>query len=460
MNKAKVYIKSFGCQMNKLDSNLVANAFLEAGFESAESATEADAVLVNTCSVRKHAEERVFSLLGHMKHLKQSRPATVVAVFGCMAQRLSSELKAHEAVNIVCGPGQIPKLVDMVRDAMDKHHISVAVAEDIRSRVTDENARALDDFEFTYDSANNNSASQAYVRIMRGCNNFCSYCIVPYVRGPEVSRRPGAVVEQIKKLADTGVKHVILLGQTVNSYRYETSAGSVGLAELLEMVSEIDGIEWISFVTGHPKDFDEKIFRAMASLPKVCPYLHMPAQSGSDRILKAMNRGYSCAEYLELVHKAKEIVPSIAVAGDFIVGFPGETDADFAATVELVKRAEYKNCFIFKYSPRPGTRSEGKMADDVSAEVKKQRNIELLAVQEQISRRMNESFAGQRVRVLVEGLSKKAHLNRAENNDCPQLIARAATDHIVVFNGPAELAGQFAEVKITKTSALTLFGQL
>lgn len=456
MNKAKLHVKSFGCQMNKLDSNLVVNAFLEAGFELTDAAGEADAVLVNTCSVREHAEERVFALLGHMKYLKESRPEIVVAVFGCMAQRLSSELATHKAVNIVCGPGQIPDLVEMVAGAMEKHSVSVAVAENIRSKVTAENAKALDDFEFAYDSPAEGSASQAFVRIMRGCNNFCSYCIVPYVRGPEISRPPEAIIEQIKKLADKGVKQVTLLGQTVNSYRYETC----GLAELLEMVSEIDGIEWIRFVTGHPKDFDEKIFRVMASLSKICPYLHMPAQSGSDRILKAMNRGYTSAEYLELVQKAKEMVPSIAVAGDFIVGFPGETDEDFAATVELVKRAEYKNCFVFKYSPRPGTRSDGKLVDDVPAEVKKRRNIELLAVQEKISRRMNESFVGQRVRVLVEGLSKKSHLNAAENDGHPQLIARTATDHIVVFNGPVELAGKFAEVKITRASALTLFGQL
>ena len=446
--------------MNKLDSNLVANSMVDAGFELIDSLDGADAVMINTCSVRGRAEEKVFSMLGRLKNAKKTRPEMVVVVFGCMAQRLSDELLKHEAVNVVCGPGQIPQLATMVAEEMQKHSGLIAVSEDIRAKVQAQNAKALDDFEFAYDSANEHIPSQAFVRIMRGCNNFCSYCVVPYVRGPENSRRPQAVIEQIKKLADTGVKQITLLGQTVNSYSYQEGDKTYGLADLLEMVSEIDGIEWIRFVTGHPKDFDERIFRAMADLPKVCAYLHMPAQSGADRVLKAMNRGYTAEEYLDLVAKAKELVPGIAVAGDFIVGFPGETEEDFAATVELVKKAQYKNCFVFKYSPRPGTKSDKKLIDDVSIEVKKRRNIELLAVQEEISKRHNESFVGQTVRVLVEGPSKKAHLNSVENADMGQLISRTATDYIVVFNGPAKLAGQFANVKITGTSALTLFGEL
>ncbi|MCD4831584.1 MAG: tRNA (N6-isopentenyl adenosine(37)-C2)-methylthiotransferase MiaB [Anaerohalosphaeraceae bacterium] len=446
--------------MNKLDSNLVENAFASAGYKLTDTASEADAVLINTCSVRGGAEERVFSLLGQLKHIKESRPEIVVAVFGCMAQRLGAELLNHEAVNIVCAPAQIPQLVDMVADTLESKVGSIAVTENIRSRPQPELSERLDDFELAYDRPQERLPSQAFVRIMRGCNNFCTYCIVPYVRGPETSRPPSAIIAQIKKLAASGVKQVTLLGQTVNSYRYETGENSYGLAELLEMVSEIDGIEWIRFVTGHPKDFDEKIFRAMAKLPKVCPYLHVPAQSGSDRILKAMNRGYTSSDYISLIEKAKAIVPGIAIAGDFIVGFPGETDEDFATTVELVKKVEYKNCFVFKYSPRPGTRADEKLGDTVPAEIKKQRNIELLAVQEKISLKLNEALVGAKVKVLVEGLSKKSHLNRAENSGLPQLIARTATDRIVVFNGHIELAGRFCHVQITKVSALTLFGEL
>jgi tRNA-2-methylthio-N6-dimethylallyladenosine synthase len=229
---------------------------------------------------------------------------------------------------------------------------------------------------------------------------------------------------------------------------------------LLYEVSKIDGLEWIKFVTCYPRNFDERIFQAMIDLPKVCRYLHIPAQSGSDRILKAMNRGYTAQEYLEIIYKAKEIVPDIAVAGDFIVGFPGETDEDFAKTVELVQKAKYKNCYIFKYSPRPGTRADEKLADDISTDIKKQRNNDLLAVQEKISEEINQAFIGRTLKVMVEGTSKKSHLDGANGKELPQLIARSAGDYIIVFDGPAELAGQLVDVQITRASALTLFGKI
>jgi tRNA-2-methylthio-N6-dimethylallyladenosine synthase len=284
---------------------------------------------------------------------------------------------------------------------------------------------------------------------------------VPFVRGPEVCRPPTAIIEQIKKLAAAGVKQVTLLGQTVNSYKYTASEKTYCLADLLAMASDIAGIEWIRFVTSYPsEEFFGQILQAMADSPKVCRYLHIPAQSGSDKILRAMNRHYTAGQYLELLDKARAIVPDIAVAGDFIVGFPGETEEDFQATVELVRRARYKNCFIFKYSPRPGTGADKKLQDNVPTEVKKSRNIELLAVQEKISDELSRDFLGRQVRVLAEGPSKKAHLNSADSQDKPQLVSRTAEDWIVVFNAPASLAGQFAKVKITKTSPLTLFGQL
>jgi len=452
----KIFLRSFGCQMNKLDTNLVVNSFIQAGFELTEEPTKADVVLINTCSVRDHAEERVLSLLGHLKHIKKSNPELVVAVFGCMAQRLKEDLLSHQAVNIVCGPLQIPELVNLVNKTIEQHTKLTAVSSDIRHKSSPQQSDQLDDFEYSYDSAENNLPAQAYVRVMRGCDKFCSYCVVPYVRGPEASRPPEKVIAQIKKLADAGIKQVTLLGQTVNSYRYE----NFSFADLLYEVSNINGIEWIKFVTCYPKNFDERIFKAMVDLPKVCRYLHIPAQSGSDKILKAMNRGYTCAQYLQIVDKAREIVPDIAIAGDFIVGFPDETDEDFQKSVELVAKAQYKNTYIFKYSPRPGTRADEKLADDVPMEVKKQRNIELLAVQEKISAELNKSFVGKTVKVLVEGTSKKSHLDETGKKEYPQLIGRTAGDCIVVFDGPANLAGQFADVNIDKTSALTLFGKL
>jgi tRNA-2-methylthio-N6-dimethylallyladenosine synthase len=455
----KCFVKTYGCQMNKLDTALLAGALKQAGFGLTTNVKEADVVLINTCAVREHAEQRVFSNLGHLKHIKESRPDLVVAVIGCMAQRLGAELLEHEAVDIACGPGQIPQIAGLVEKALKTKEKLLAVTEEIR-KANPEN-EALEKFESVYDRADRRIPSQAFVRVMRGCNNFCTYCIVPYVRGPEVSRPPAAITEQVKRLADEGVKLVTLLGQKVNAYKYKSAEKTYCLADLLYLAGKVKGIEWIRFVTSYPsEEFFGEILKAMADLPKVCNYLHIPAQSGSDKILKAMNRNYTAGEYFRLLDRARAIVPDITIAGDFMVGFPGETEDDFQATVELVKKAKYKNCFIFKYSPRPGTTAEKRLEDNIPDEIKKQRNIELLAVQEKISGKLSKEFLNKEVKVLVEGLSKKPHLNFTEGGNRPQLVGRTAADWIVVFNGPKTLAGDFAEVKITKTSPLTLFGEL
>jgi len=447
--------------MNKLDTVLVASALEKAGFGLTDSVKEADVVLINTCSVREHAEQRVLSHLGYLKHIKEKRPNLVVGVIGCMAQRLGKELLARDEVDIVCGPGQIPKINQLVSQALQEKKKTLAVTEKIRQKSGDSETQALESFESAYGIASSAIPNQAYVRAMHGCDKFCTYCVVPYVRGPEVSRPPAAIIEQIEKLADEGVKQVTLLGQTVNSYKFRSGEKTYCLADLLYLANKINGIEWVRFVTSYPsQEFYDEILHAMRELPKVCNYLHIPAQSGSDKILKAMNRNYSANEYLGLLARAREIVPAIAIAGDFIVGFPGETEEDFQATVDLVKKAEYKNCFIFKYSPRPGTAADKRLQDTVSQEVKKQRNMELLAVQEKISDELSREFLNKEVTILVEGLSKKPHLDPAEGRDLPQLVGRTETDWIVVFNGPTSLAGQFAKVKITKTSPLTLFGEL
>jgi tRNA-2-methylthio-N6-dimethylallyladenosine synthase len=428
MNQKTVHIKSFGCQMNKLDTALVTSALEKEGFRLSDSVKQADVVLINTCSVRNHAEQRVLSHLGHLKHIKQTRPDLVVGVIGCMAQRLGPELLEHDAVDIVCGPAQIPQVTTLVTKALAEKNKTLAVTERIRSQTANAQADTLEQFESVFGIENKRIPGQAFVRVMRGCNNFCTYCVVPYVRGPELSRPPTAIIEQIKKLADQGVKQVTLLGQTINSYKYPAGEKTYCLADILEMASDIDGI--------------------------------MPAQSGSDRILKAMNRRHTTAQYLDLLDKAKAVVPDIALSSDFIVGFPNETDDDFQATVDLLKKARYKNCFIFKYSPRPGTPADKRLEDTVPAQVKKKRNIELLAVQEKISDQLSRAFLGKTVQVLVEGLSKKPHLDATESPHRPQLVARTAADYIVVFNGPKSLAGQFANVKITKTAPLTLFSEL
>ena len=456
-----VFLQTYGCQMNKLDTALVAAALKDKGFELTENVKEADVVLINTCSVREHAEQRVLSHLGHLRHIKKNRPDMVVGVIGCMAQRLGAELLEEKCVDIVCGPGQLPQIAELVTQTLKGKKKAVAVTKKIRQRTSGKQLKAMDDFELVYDGFDKQISGQAFVRAMRGCNNFCSYCVVPYVRGPEVSRPPAVIVEQVKRLAGEGVKLITLLGQMVNAYKYNNGGRTYCLADLLGMVSEVAGIEWVRFVTSYPtEEFYDEILQAMADLPKVCNYLHIPAQSGSDKILRAMNRKYTCSKYLELLERARQVVAGIEITGDFMVGFPGESEDDFEATVELVKKARYKNCFIFKYSPRPGTAAEKKLKDDVPEETKRKRNIELLAVQEKISGQLSKQFMEKQVEVLVEGPSKKPHLNSAESGDRPQLVGRTATDWIVVFNGPKDLTGEFVKVKITKTSPLTLFGEL
>ena len=463
--------------MNKLDSALIETSLRDSGFEIVDGVGEADVVLLNTCSVRDHAEQRVLSHLGNLKHIKESRPDLVVGVIGCMAQRLGDELFKQPAVDIVCGPTQIPEIPRLINEVLQEKKKKISVAEKIRSSL---DGRALEQFETEFGVMTGEIPGQAFVRAMHGCDKFCSYCVVPYVRGPETSRPPEAVIEQIKKLADNGVKQITLLGQRINAYEYKAGEKTYTLADLFYMAGEIDGIEWLRFVTSYPSEkYFKEIMQAMVSLPKVCRYLHLPAQSGSDKILKAMNRGYTSAQYLGLLDVARQIVPDVAVAGDFIVGFPDETDDDFSQTADLLKKAYYKNSFIFKYSPRPGTIADKKLEDNVPTEIKNKRNIELLKIQEEISARLACQFNGKTVKVLVEGPSKKScftaeHAKTAGEKNIitsansavsavkseTQLVGRTGTDWIVVFNGPPTLAGRFANVKISRTSPLTLFGEI
>ena len=456
----RVHLQTYGCQMNKLDTALVAGALEEAGFSLTDSVQQADAVLINTCSVREHAEQRVFSHLGHLKHIKESRPDLVVGVIGCMAQRLGDKLLEHEAVDIVCGPAEISRISQLLAETLRQKKKTSATTKRIRLKATNGQNEALEEFESAYGGQDKQIPGQAFVRAMRGCNNFCAFCIVPYVRGPEVSRPPDVILDQIRKLADRGVRQITLLGQTVNSYKYEKDGKTWSLADLLLAASDIEGIEWLKFVTSYPsQEFFDDILHVMADSPKVCEYLHLPAQSGSDKILHAMNRHYSSRQYLDLLDRARAIVPGVAIAGDFIVGFPGESEEDFQATVDLVEKARYKNAFIFKYSPRPGTAADKRLQDTVPAEIKQRRNVELLAVQERISDELSRGFLGRQVKVLVEGLSKKSHVN-VDAGQNPQLVGRTAGDWIVVFNGSDSLTGTFAQVKITSVSPLTLFGRL
>jgi tRNA-2-methylthio-N6-dimethylallyladenosine synthase len=449
----KVCLETMGCQMNALDSELVGSLLRLSGMELTDDARSADVLLYNTCSVRDHAEAKAHSHVGQACQRKRAGRPLVVGVLGCMAQRLGTGLlRQHPGLDIVCGPGQLHRLAEMILAARQGRQ--VALDED-RRHCQDPAAERLD---LGRDPARTHLPGQAYVRIMRGCDKFCAYCVVPLVRGPERSRSPSAVEQEVRRLVDAGVTAVTLLGQTVNSYRHVENGRTVGLADLLVRLDAVAGLRRLRFLTNYPADFDPGILQAMRDLPSVCPYLHLPAQSGSDRILQAMNRRYSRAQYDELMDRARQEVPGVALAGDFIVGFPGEGEEDFAASEDLVRRSRYKNSYVFKYSPRPQTAAQ-RLGDDVPEQVKRRRNRRLLAVQEEVSLVENRAWIGQTVEVLVEGPSPRAARSGQSPPGQGQLTGRTRTDHIVVFDGPGDLAGRYVSVRILGATALALVAE-
>ena len=458
----KVYLETMGCQMNRLDSELVTAQLRAAGHEMVGDPRLADAILYNTCSVRRHAEDKVHSRLGADGRRKSARRRLIVGVLGCMAQREGEALRRrHPAVDILCGPGQLRRLPEMLAAAASDGRAGIALDPDRASAARSPVPADLDALDQARDPRAAPTPGQAFVRIMRGCDRFCAYCVVPYVRGPQISRRPDRIAEEVRRLVEAGKTQITLLGQTVNSYAWPDGARTVRFSDLLGRLSGIEGLRRLRFVTSYPKDFGDDILRAMRDLPNVCEYIHCPAQSGSDAVLRRMNRRYTRAEYDGLVDRARAIVPGVVLAGDFIVGFPGETEGHHAASADLIRRSGYKNSFIFKYSPRPGTRAARHLPDDVPMAVKKRRNRELLAVQAEVGLAHHRAYIGRRVEVLVEGPSPRADKQATPPTaDSAQLVGRTRGDHIVVFDGPRSLAGQYVAVTVTDATALTLLGAL
>ncbi len=458
----KLYIETVGCQMNMLDSELVVGRLRQEGYVLTDEINEADAILFNTCSVRQHAEDKIYSALGRLKRLKERRPEVAIGVLGCMAQK-DQQLVLRRApfVDLVVGPGQLARVPELLAKAREEKtpQLAVSLARNAGSR-----AEVTDSFE-TYDPAREPalrpSPFQAFVRIMMGCDKFCTFCIVPSVRGPEQSRPPEAILEESRRLVDAGVVEITLLGQTVNSYKYRAAAGRLWkLSDLLERVHDLDGLRRLRFVTSYPRDMTDDLLQAVRDLPKVSKYLHVPAQSGCDEVLKRMKRLYTVAEYDAMLGRIHEMIPGAAVSSDFIVGFCGETEASFQKSVALLERSRFKNSFIFKYSTRPGTKADALYPDDVPDEVKRRRNNELLAAQAAISLEDNQPFVGQTVEVLVEGPSKTAALGATVPSAALQLAGRTWCDRIVVFDGPERLIGRFVPVEIAGASPVTLFGQV
>src|SRR5690348_11366770 len=443
----KFYIETVGCQMNVLDSELVVGSLRRQGYELTHEATEADVILFNTCSVRQHAEDKIYSALGRLRQHKRHHPSKIIGVLGCMAQKDQDDIRRRAPhVDIICGTGQLARLPELIGAVRDTGKPQIALSLD-RSEGRHEVERSFESYDPMRDPSMRPSAFQAYVRIMMGCDKFCTYCIVPSVRGPEQSRPPDAIIEEARRLADQGVKEITLLGQTVNSYKYRQPDGRTWrLSDLLHGLHEIAGVERIKFITNFPNDMTDDLLQAVRDLPRVSRYLHVPAQSGCDEVLKRMKRLYTVAFYDEMLARVRETVPDAAVSSDFIVGFCGETETSFEKSVRLVERARFKNSFIFKYSPRQGTKADALYADDVPEEVKRRRNNELLAVQTAISLEDNRERLGRVYEVLVEGPSKSA----ARREDAPrallQLTGRTACDRIVVFDGPERLIGQFVPV--------------
>jgi tRNA-2-methylthio-N6-dimethylallyladenosine synthase len=513
-HNGKLYIETVGCQMNELDSELVVAALRQRGYELCSDPKEADTVLFNTCSVREHAEHKIYSSVGRLKYGKRKRPRQVIGIIGCMAQK-DQELVFQKAphVDLVVGTGQlaeIPRLVDEVRGNRRKQ---VAVSLGRKDGSREEVAGSFESYDPLRDPTMRPTPWQAFVRIMIGCDKFCTYCVVPSTRGPEQSRPPRDILHETRILADQGVKEVTLLGQTVNSYKVAQDGRLYRLSDLLALLHDVEGIERIKFVTNFPKDMTDDLLQAMRDLPKVARYLHVPLQSGCDDVLKRMKRGYSVEEYREMMGRIRATLPDCAVSSDFIVGFCGESEESFQKSVEAVREHRFKNSFIFRYSPRPGTKAHELYPDDVPEEVKKRRNNELLAVQTEISEEDNADFIGRTVEVLVEGPSKKASRGRrspdgsnshhatsrererpefaelpgwhagadvvrsdespdtagehlqlsapsAHHSPLTQLMGRTPCDRIVVFDGNPRLAGTTARIAIDDCSATTLLGTI
>ena len=450
----KLYLETVGCQMNMLDSELIVGSLRRHGYELTQAAEDADVVLFNTCSVRQHAEDKIYSALGRLRHYKNKHPDTIIGVLGCMAQKDQDLIKKRAPhVDIICGTGQLAQLPTLVKSAQQTGTLQIALSLD-RTESRHDVERSFESYDPMRDPAMRPNRFQAYVRIMIGCDKFCTYCIVPSVRGPEQSRHPEQIAAEVRQLASEGCKEITLLGQTVNSYHYGTSR----LADLLARIHDTPGIERIKFITNFPKDITDDLLQAVRDLPKVCPYLHVPAQSGCNVILKRMKRMYTVEFYRDMLARCRALVPGVAISSDFIVGFCGETEDSFEKTCALVRAAKFKNSFIFKYSPRPGTRGHELFEDDVPEDVKKRRNNDLLALQNAASLQDHRRFIGQRVEVLVEGPSKNAW--KQDGAGPVQLTGRTRTDHIVVFDGNPRLAGQSMLIDIADATSFTLYGNV
>ena len=442
----KLYIKTFGCQMNEYDSAKIADTLHAAeGMEQTDDPNNADMILFNTCSVREKAQEKVFHDLGRIKSLKKTNPALIIGVGGCVAsQEGTAIIKRAPYVDVVFGPQTLHRLPQLIkaRKNTGRPQVDIAFPE-------------IEKFDYLPESlVQRKGRVSAFVSIMEGCSKYCSFCVVPYTRGEEVSRPLNDVLIEVERLADNGIKEVTLLGQNVNAYRgiMEDGVGCdvADLALLLTCINEIPGIERIRYTTSHPREFTTRLIETYERLPKLVSHVHLPVQSGSDRILAAMKRGYTTLEYKSIVRELRTIRPDISITSDFIIGFPGETEEDFEATMELVEEVNFDDSFSFIYSPRPGTPA-AELADETPNKMKQDR---LQRIQKKIqlqSQTVSQHMLGSTQRILIEGISKKNH---------GELCGRTDNNRMVNFSGDASEIGNFIDVVITASLSHSLRGEI
>lgn len=438
----QVFIETYGCQMNVNDSEVVLAMLQQAGYSLCDSINKANVILVNTCSIRDNAEQRIWGRLDVFLQEKKKRKDVVVGVLGCMAERLKDELLKHPAVDIVAGPDtyrDIAKLLDGLRSGEKQINTMLSAEEtyaDISPVRMDKNGVS------------------AFVSIMRGCNNMCSYCVVPYTRGRERSRDPHSIVREAQELFNNGYKEITLLGQNVDSYKWvnkENPSEEVNFAQLLELVALISPEIRVRFSTSHPKDMGNGVLYTMAMYPNICNHIHLPVQSGSDVMLEKMNRKYDRAKYLERVQKIREILPDCAISTDIIAGFCGETLEDHMDTLSIMKEVRYDSAFMFQYSMRPNTKAWRHFTDDVPLEEKTRRLNEIIELQNSMALEANQKCLGKEYEVLIEGTSKR---------DKNQLIGRTQQNKVCVFDGKGHKIGDYVTVKVNSCTSATLLAEI
>lgn len=437
MQKNKVYIETYGCQMNVADTEIVLGVLKKQGYVSSDSAENADVILLNTCSIRENAEQRIYGRLGNFKTLKTRRPEVVVGILGCMAERLRKDLiEEKKIVDLVVGPDEYRRLPE---------YIDVAFNGDKGIGVKLSRTETYDDIE-----PHREDGLSAWISVMRGCDKFCTFCVVPFTRGRERSRSLESIVKEVESLSIRGFKEVTLLGQNVNSYHDENSASGGDFADLLAAVASVDRSMRVRFTTSHPQDLSDKLLYTIAEHPNLCNYIHLPVQSGSNRILDLMNRTYTVEHYLDLIDRAKKIIPGVSFSTDIISGFPTETWEDHLATLEVMRKVRYDGAYMFKYSPREGTKAF-RMDDDVTEEMKTKRLQEIIEVQQSISFEKNQELIDKEEIVLVEGFSRKSDDFYAGRTD---------SNKVVIISADKEIQpGTYVKVKINKATHATLFGE-